>query len=48
MMSVIEPLPWWPMIGMPLIVGDVDRVAGGVLGDVARRGHVAVAALQRR
>ena len=33
------PGPWWPVTGTPSIVGDVDRVAGRVLGDVAGGGQ---------
>ena len=36
MRSVIEPLPWWPVIGDAVDRGDVDGAAGRVLGDVAR------------
>ena len=46
-MSVIEPLPWWPRIGIAVDLRDVDRVAGRVVRDVARRGVERVAALQR-
>ena len=45
--SVRVPGPWWPVTGTPSIVGDVDRVAGRVLGDVAGGGQEAVAALER-
>ena len=46
-MSVIEPLPWWPVMGIPLIAPMSTALPDGVLGDVARGGHVAVAALER-
>jgi hypothetical protein len=47
-MSVIEPLPWLPMIGVPLIFAMSTGVARAVVRDVARRRVDAVAALQRR
>ena len=46
-MSVIDPLPWWPRIGVPLMAA-MSTASPEVLGDVARRRQVAVAALERR
>ena len=46
-MSVIEPAPWWPMIGMPLISAMSTALPERVLGDVAALREVAVAAAQR-
>ena len=43
----MPPGSWWPSTGMPLILRDVDGVAGAVLRDVARLREVAVAAAQR-
>ena len=41
------PGPWWPVTLHAVDFGDVDRVAGRVLGDVAAFGQIAVAALER-
>ena len=45
-MSVIEPSPWWPRIGIPLIAAMSTALPRRVLGHVARGRHQRVAALE--
>ena len=45
--SVIEPGPWWPAIGMPLRAEMSTALPVECSGDVAECGHDGVAALQR-